>query len=58
MTENAGTDAEETGDGAGRDEDDAARDSLAGDYMKAVNPDVADVDEDSVPGEKQAPEHR
>jgi hypothetical protein len=58
MTENPGTEAAGTGDGEGRDEDDAARDSLAGDFMKSVNPDVEDVDDDSEPGEKQAPEHR
>ena len=44
--------------GDGADEDDAARDSLAGDFMKSVNPDVEDVDEDSGPGEEQPAEHR
>jgi hypothetical protein len=42
-----------------RSDDEAARDSLAGDFFKHVNPDVADLDEDGPgPDSEQDPDTR
>lgn len=48
-----------TGPGEPRSEDADARDSLAGDFEKHVDPDIAELDEDDPgPVDEPGPDHR